>query len=367
MTSDEIHFLLVLYLIYLGESFSLPGSPAWMIYNRVFGGRRRLKSTDAALFFARRFWLLRPLVPPQGISFTLPFPRCSFGKEGMTNVSPFVGAGEAPWFLPYRAIREVKAEGRELVINGMRRLKGTPDEVRFYAETLAAAMSAPQPGEVVHEAVRRRFRAGGKARERAEGLERTVAPLSFFCGLYTFWLLAALPFALFRFSGARLFWAAGLPILVLHFLCGALFLRLYGKWVPSAAGRKWEHFFKLLLCPPMMLRAVDVVCEEAGLPGEPLSAAFCLLEKPERHPLFQRAWRRLLPRSFSKYPPPVRRALREYSALYRELVEELFRAAGKSVETLAVDPPRAGGEAFFCPCCGAGYRQGGRCPDCDGV
>lgn len=371
MSPDEIHFLFVLYLIYLSDCFVLPRASAVVLYARLRGSKWRIKSTRTAAVFARRFWLLRPLVPPHGSSFRLELFRCALGSEGFCSISPIstpAHMGGDIRYLAYDNVESVDVVDDSFQVNGEEWLKGAPAALKELKLCLDRVLAAGDRTAVVEETIALRFGEGARVNDRLAELEKRTDWLNLLCSIYTLWLLLLLPVMVFRFSMSGLIWGAGVPILLLHLVCGGLFLRVHSILLPREKGHRWESFLKMFICPPMMVRACDSITEQAGLPGDALAIMMATTKESCWRPHLQSAWRRLIPCGHGDLSPETTAAIEEFSATYRSVLKQALLDHGIEPASLEVDPGLIAKEQRICPRCEAVYRDAiGVCGDCGGV
>lgn len=369
MSPDEIHFLLVLYLIYISDCFALPRSSGFMVYSPMNGWPRRVKSTETAAVFGRRYWMLRPWLPPLGASHRLTFPSCSFGKTGFCTVSPisdFAGMNGAVRSVNYAEIETVEVEDDGFFINRELWFKGAPGDLRSLRECLKSVAGADDHSAALHQLLLSRCDQGKNAKVRIKAMEASAALLAFFCSLYALWLLLFLPAVLFRLTSLLLTW--GIGALVLHFACGFLFLYAHWKLLPEARSQKWETFIKMVLCPPMMIRACDPLMDHAGVPGDPVMALISCVREPVWRPLVQRVWRQLVAGRTLCSDPVAASIAAEYTEVYRSVLENVFAEQGIDPCSFNVDVSGLEPGQCRCPCCASVYRSDAEvCRDCGNV
>lgn len=369
MAPDEVQFLILLYLIYLSDCFLVPQSSALVLYSRFLGLKFRVKSTDTASIFVRSFWVLRPLFPMLGFSRCLEFSRCAFSATGFCSVSA-LGApacsGEEIKLLSYDDVESIELKDRELLVNGEQWFKGPGlDQLK---EKLDTVINSPNREAAVRECIEQEFAQGEKGCAAIEEIERRSVWLNGCCSLYFFALLLYLPAVLFRFPASKLIWAVGVPLLLLHSICGVMFLHLHSCLVEQERGHRWESFFKMFLCPPMMIRACDVVTDRISVPGDTMSILMLVTDEKVWLPVARAIWRRLMPHETLNLPKEVSRIVSEHAAVYRDVFASELRKKGVEISSFDIDETKIPEGQRFCPRCEAFYREEVRvCADCGGV
>lgn len=371
MPPDFIHFLIILYLIYVSDCFVLARSSQILLFSVLRGSKWRVKSTDSTARIGGRFWMLRPLFPPLGTSIRLAFPRCALGGNGFCSVSPLSVSArldETVRYLDYDAVESVEVRDDALLVNGEFWFKGTKAELAEARNSVESIIRSDDRITAVHQWIRSSYEESWAAKERVSDLEKRTTVLNLFCSIYAVWLLLFLPIAIFRFPPFLLLWAVGAPMLLLHLLCGGLFLRSHAKLLPSDRYARWETFFKMFLCPPMMVRACDPIVDHTGVRGDPVAVMLSCVDEPEWRMHAQRVWRRLIPRQRTGIEPDAAKAMDQYARMYRLVMEEVLTGQGLRVAVFEIDAADMPVGQRYCPCCATVYRNDAElCSDCGGV
>lgn len=369
MAPDEVQFLILLYVIYLSDCFMVPRSSALVLYSRFRDLKLRVKSTDASSVFSRRFWLLRPLLPPLGFSRCLEFSRCAFSATGFCSISSLgapAWSGEDVKHILYDDVELIEIKDQELIVNGERWFKGKGlDRLK---ENLEAIMRSPDRESAVRTCIQQDFLRGENAGEAIREIESRMGWLNAFCSLYFFALLLYLPAVLFRFPPFKLLWAVGVPLLLIHIFCGILFLGLHVRMVEEGREHRWESFFKMFLCPPMMIRACDVLADHVPLHGDAVSILMSATDEKVWLPVARTVWRRLMPHDTMNLPEDVSTVVSDHADAYRIVFASELRKKGVEIESLEINETEIPEGQRFCPRCEALYRDEIKvCADCGGV
>ena len=371
VSADELHLLVVLFLIYLSDCFLSMRSSGLMLYSWFWGSALRLKHTSTAMALAGHFWFIRPLIPPLGISIRKTLPRCSLGYSGVCSASPIAVSSrtaESLHYMPYDEIETIDIQGSSLKINGEHWLKGSNSDLTALKTTLHAIQSSTDRKKAVSKAVQNEFTLGRTAPEQLSELMKKCDLLNFFCSLYAIGLLVWLPVAICRFPTEWLLWRVGLPCLILHLICGVLFLRAHKKAAPNQKGTRWESFLKMFLCPPMMIRACDVVTGSAPLNGDVTAALMACTDRKRWGPVIQNIWRQSFPFLRESLQPDAAQALFEFSEAYRSALSRELHKHNADPASLEINASSIAASEKYCPRCGAEFtRQTNICSDCDGV
>jgi len=372
MGVDELYLLLLLYLLYLSDCFFGIHAPALVLYASFRGSQWKAKSTEGAMFLARRYWVLRPLLPPVASSFMLPLSRCSFGAEGFSSISPL---SDVPWieeeifYIPYDAVKTLNVEGSLFKVNGQTWFRGIPKELEALKLRVQKIVAGPNPAEAVKQLIRADFKSGLKAKKHLTDLEEASISLSWVCSIYALYLLVFLPAILiFRSATALSSWWISTVFIMLHFLCAFFFFRVHSRLLPDKKATRWESLVKMSLCPPLMIRAGDELNDAVGIPGNSLAIAISALDPPEWRPLIQKIWRRLLYVPVYPIPPEHAAAIREFVSTYRSVLEATLGKLGIKPRDLEIDVEKIPVGCRCCPRCGVVYNRSVRlCRDCGGI
>ncbi len=371
MATDFVHFLLILYLIYVSDCFAFARASEWLLYAPLKGMKWRVKSTESAVAMGGRYWLLRPLAVPPGSSFRLSFPRCSLGHDGLCSVSPLALSarmGGAVRYLDYDAVTSVEVRDHVLLVNGEAWFAGTRHELADACAAVESVRAADDRPGAVRAWIRAQYETGLQADQCVGELEEHTGMLNLLCSVYAVWLLIFFPLALFLFPPARLLWNAAVPLLLLHLACAGLFLRAHMKLLPEERYDRWESFFKMFLCPPMMIRACDPICDQVGVRGDPVAVLLACTRERVWRPVVQQVWRRLLPGRRSSLAPEAAQAVNEYAAASRAVLNEVLAEKGVHAREFDLPVPALADGQRICPCCETVYRRGiDACADCGDI
>ncbi|MEZ4433765.1 MAG: hypothetical protein R3F65_15265 [bacterium] len=269
---------------------------------------------------------------------------------------------------PYEAIATARARGAELVVDGRSTPCASPAEARRLAALVTALVAAPPAARAAlldaDEAARfdldalRRADAALARHRRAPGV--TAAFLA--AGLFV-----AAPLLVGRYTLAPIVAPLGLGLLALHLAHLAVVFRARRALDPADRAGRWLDVVKLLVCPPLAIRAPDALSWHRFDAFDPIAAAAVMASTDD----------------FAAYAIEARRALRHPRRAVgldaaaaavvdgdrrRRLaaVDRLLEAQGVGEEAAPVfgDPA----VVAWCPRCRTGYRRAeGECADCPGV
>lgn len=342
-----------------------------MLYSRFWGSALRPRHTKGAMALAGHFWFVRPLVPPLGISIRKTLPRCSLGYNGLCSTSPIAisaHTAEPLRFAAYDDIETVEIHGSSFEINGTCWFKGAKHDLLALQQSLNTVLASKDRSKAVCKTIADEFARGSTAPEQLSARLKTCDLLNFFCSLYAICLLVWFPVVLCRLPTEWLLWRVAFPALLLHLICGALFLRTHKKSAPDQKGARWESFVKMLLCPPMMIRACDVVAGSAPLNGDTSAILIAATKSKQWKPVIQNIWRQASPYLRESLQPEEAQAMLDFSNAYRSALSSALKENGIDPASLEIDASTVSSAENYCPRCGAIFNSLTKtCSDCDGM
>lgn len=371
MQQDFIHFLLILYLIYLSDCIIFARASEWVVYTCAQGLKRRVKSTDESVVIGRRYWMLRPLFVPLGSSFRLELPRCALGHDGFCSSSPLSNSthmNAQVRYVAYDEVESIDVRGDTLLVNGEVWFEGAGADLLTIKRGVESVLKKRDRAAAVRRWIRSNYKEGRAFAEQISVVERRTDVLNFMCSIYAIWLLLILPVGMKYFSPVRLLWGIAAPLLLLHCMCAVLFLWAYKRLVSPERGGPWGHFFKMFLCPPMMVRACDVVYDHAVQVSDAVSMLMSVSERSVWAKQVQRIWRRLIPARRLALDPRAAKAMNEFAADYRSVLALELEKYEIDPLSLEVDDSTIPSGERYCPACSTIYRSDVEmCADCGDV
>ena len=371
--SDGQTLLFILVLLYLTEclvwlkkqsvAFVSTSGRRW----RLAAPKSWLGNANGALLF------LSPLPPPGQIvlSHLLPVSIspsgvCAFNSQVLPSGSrPATQTGE---FVPFSSIKQAGSDGLYLLLNNEKFAKcATPKQAKALANVITSAAQAKvsKRESIVRSWVAKQFdtRAAEKLWHEAE---EEIGSLQEMCTILFLFLFVAVPAIVTVFGLQQLLIPAGATMIALAVLIGIMFYRLHRKFFPAESQERFENLVKMILCPPVSMRAADILTRHllsdyspivvaSVLPGtkeQPFVRAFVLdLQHPLKHEVTE-----------AKAVETIAWATAEQLKASIALVE---RAGDAS---LLGPIEREGDSIAYCPRCGIQFVVSeGECPDCPGV
>ena len=374
MTDGQVLYA-VLFLVYLADCFCWVGrrsvalvSP-WLDRWRPTFGTPPFGNDKGSLL------LVNPLLP-LGRVIRSHLTAVAIAPEGICAANPQTLPGAERWdraedALAFADVSEVAADQSVLKINGRRFARcGGPAQARELAELIgrAAKASAKKREKLVRAYVESQYDAGA-ARTRLDRAVKVSRPALVVCNLFFVFLFAVAP-VLVRFFGlAPLIWPVVGALYGLAAVVSVLFYLAHRSLYPDERGERVLDVVKMMLCPPLAIRAVDMLTADAAGRASPLVVATTLA--PEESAAFIRHFVRDLanPLARGTADPLAERIAAWHLATHRELaVAHVERAAPEIAAALFEPPEREGESEVWCPRCLAQFSEDhGTCPDCEGV
>lgn len=369
MSPDEIQLLVVLYLLYLSSCFVLPRSKSWLLYSRFKGFKWHLKSTDNAAIFWNRFWLVRPLLPPFGSSYALIAPRCSFGTDGFCNSSPLSTTagmkGIDSHYLAYSEFKTIEIKEDALCINEVLWWKGSVAELRELQKAIEIVAKSDDKPAAIQHMLRTNLATGALANEQVQTIEKKTEWLSGLCSIYGIWMLLFGPALLFFYPPAWQIWGVGVPLLLLHGLCGVLFFIVHKKNIHLSTYARHEAFWKMILCPPSMIRACDHITSDLIIHGDPAAVMISLTKEENWRPHIQHIIRQLIPRNRPNLETSPANTVAEFSAFYTKALHGFLKQNEIDPASFEVNREHIPTNHRCCPSCETLYcGETTVCHDC---
>jgi hypothetical protein len=271
--------------------------------------------------------------------------------------------------LRYDELRNIEVKDGSFYVNGECWLRGTSNELLALQQSVQViAQSADRPAAIRRQ-IRNGLAAGTAAAEQIETVEKRIKRLAVICSVYAVWLLLLTPLFIVRYPACWiLLWSTAVPLLIFHLLCGTLFLRAHRALIADAAYARREAFCKMLLCPPMMIRACDSVTSQVRIAGDAAAVLMACAQEVRWRPEIQGLWRRLIYAKFPHFGPDIAQVLGDFTEFYRAEFAEFLRSKNINPSVFEVDPSRIPEGRRCCPCCETLYSEDvSLCCDCGSV
>ena len=377
--SDGQTLLLVLALLYLTEclmwvkkqsvAFVSPSGRRW----RVAAPISWLGNGSGAMM------ILNPVPPPGRVflSHLLPISIspsgvCAFNSQTLpAGARPATQTGE---FVPFSVITKTGTDGAYLLLNGQKFAKcATPKQAKALAsliETVSAAKVSKRE-TLVRSWLTKRFDARAATRVWHEA-ESLIGVIRWACSMFFVFMFAGVPLLVTLYGLEQLIIPLAVGILALALQIAFLFYRAHRKLYPAETQERLESMAKMIVCPPVSLRAADVLTRNLLAEYSPAVVANVLAGAEAGTNQFVREFVRDL-RHPLKHEITDEKAVETIgwmnAAQLKACLDHLQRDANTTAESLLQAAEREGDSVSYCPRCGVQFviGAGDECPDCPGV
>jgi hypothetical protein len=369
--SDGQTLFVVLSLIYLAECFlwvrkqSVAFVSPWC---------RRVTITAASFGNANSGFLFMNPLPPLGSVFlshlspvsVSPLGICAFNLQSL----PYVGrANQSGRSLAFTEIAESSIDGAYLLVNHQQFAKcATTAQAKAISELIneAAKVSLSEREGLLRSYTARQF-AGDEAAKVLREASSIIRTIRWMCSILFLFLFVATPILVSTFGLLRLF----IPIAVLMFLLGVqislMFHDARKALFPGEA--RWDQVITMILCPPVSIRAADLLTRDllsgyspvvlasllAGSRAQQFVRAFVLdLQHPLKHEVTNEESAEI-----------IRWAAAEQLGF---CLEHIKQSSNLEQEVLLAPPQPSENSISYCPRCECQFNvSSGECPDCPGL
>ena len=372
--SDGETLLFILVLLYLTECLVWVKKQS-VAYVSTWGGRWRLATPKSWLGNANGAMLFLSPLPPPGhivLSHLLPVSIspsgvCAFNSQVLLSGSrPATQTGE---FVPFSAIKRAGTDGAYLLLNGEKFAKcATPKQAKALASVITSAAEAKvsRRESIVRSWLGKHFDARAAEKLWREA-EEEIGSLQGVCTILFLFLFVAMPIIVLIFGLQGLIIPIGAVMIALAVLIGIMFFRLHRKFFPAESQERFENMLKMILCPPVSMRAADILTRSLLSDYSPVVVAGVLSGSKEQK--FVRAF-------VLDLKHPLKHEVMDAAAVetINWATAEQLKASlahvqrdGDSADRLG-PVEREGDSIAYCPRCDVQFVVSeGECPDCPGV
>ena len=305
---------------------------------------------------------LMPLsISPKGV--------CSFNYQ--TLVHDEASEREAVYVL-FNEIENIRADNRDLFINNERFCRLTDErmaiKLKDFMNRLHNTMEENREKIIIefwkdqfdYDAMKKRF----------EQIKKKVSALRFLCNALFIYLFVIAPIIVLYFRLTNMLIPIAIGMLVLAIQIAISFFILHKKIFPDRAEERISNLIKMIMCPPVSIRACDLITANLLENYNPVAVGHLFLPPVE----FKKYAERTL-RNF-KYPPVdyiTGNCANEISIYQNQIVLRLasdyIRDVANIGEDLLYQPvPNDISVQSFCPRCLSQFtKEAGNCPDCPGL
>ena len=356
--------LLVLILLYLSECLiwvkreSVAFVSAWRGWH--------LAKPSSWLGNARGGILFLNPLPPSGRIFLSHLSPVSISPSGVCalNVQTLPSEARSPYqtgeFLPFGKIKEAGVDGPYLTINNERFAQCTTAKQARALATVIAAMvkaSASKREGLARNWVAKQYSANDATSllKEAQELIKPIQSLSLILFLFLF-VLTPLLGALVGLM--TLILPVAIVMVALAVEIALVFRRVHAKLYPAESAERLESLIKMILCPPVAIRAADILSKNLLAEFSPIVLAEVLTRSGERQ--FVRS-------VILDLKHPLGHDLSDASAV--ETITWVADEQVKVCEPYVLTPTqREENSISYCPRCECQFVVAAiECPDCPGV
>jgi hypothetical protein len=370
--TDFDAFLLLLPLIYLSDCIWLVHRHELVFTALPWGWRFLLPSTIAGT--SNRGTVMLNPIPPLGFSFVcsplpvslspdaaLAFVTCSLQDQ--------VEPDQPRRLCKLDTIKTIASADAAVVIDGRPFVTcSSPAVAQLTTTALSRVQQAPrsQRSKVIEKVLAESLDLAA-VRKAVTRLRQRTRTLRVLCNLLFLLLLVVLPLT---FARLYLLWYAALLVGVLVTLVAAiliLFFREHRSSAPDQRRYRVESVIVMSLCPPLAVRALDLLSRHLLSRFHPLAVAAVLTDRQRFESLARQVLLDLghpLPHDLSE--PEQRETEAFHRGLLLRLLQELVENQGADPDALTA-PPLPANEAckWYCPRCHSQLTvERAECPDC---
>jgi hypothetical protein len=377
--TDGQTLLLVLVLLYLGECLIWVKKQS-VAFVSASGRRWHIATPISWLGNANGAMLILNPLPPSGhvfVSHSLPISIspsgvCAFNSQTLpSGARPATQTGE---FIPFSEITSVNTDGVYVVLNGQKFAKcATSKQAKALASVIDAVIAAkPARREsLVRSWLGKQFDARA-ARRLWRDAEQSIRVVRWACSIFFVFMFGGLPLLVTLYGLERTIIPVAIGLVALAVQIAILFYRAHRKFYPAESQERLENLAKMVLCPPVSLRAADGLTRNLMGEYSPIVIVNVLGGADEDAKRFAREFVLDLQHPL-KHEVTDEKAAETISwmnaAQFKACLEHVARDGHANVEELLRGAQREGDSVSYCPRCGVQFvtGAGSECPDCPGV
>ena len=362
--------LLILILVYLSDCL------IWVKRESVafvsnWGGRWHLRVPPSWLGNAKGGILFLNPAPPAGriyLSHLLPISVspagiCAYNLQ--TLPSEARSPAQTGQYLSFSDIKTAATDGVYLVVNSEKFSKcATARQAKSLAELIGelSKTSTAKRERLLRAWIEKQF-AVDKALARLQEGTKIIEPIRELGVVLFLFLFVVTPALVSGFGLMPLIIPVAAVMVILAVLTGIMFYRAHKRLFPSEGSERFENVVKMILCPPVSIRAADILTRNLLADYSPIVLASVLAGPSAQQ--FVRAF--ILDLQY-----PLKHEITDDLAQHTmrwAVAEQLNICLGYlNAEDLLAPPLREKDSISYCPRCRCQYLVTGTdCPDCPGV
>jgi len=362
--------LLILILLYLSECLIWVKRES-VAFVSAWGSRWRLSVPPSWMGNASGGILILNPLPPSGRVFLSHLSPVSISPDGICafNLQTLPSETHSPdqsgQFLPFNEIKDSRSDGSYLVINQERFTKcATTKQAHALAKLIAAMAkaSASKRENMARTWVVKQFAADDAAALLKESAP-LIEPIQQMGVILFLFLFVFTPSLAFTFGSTPLIIPVAAVMVALAVEIAIMFHRAHKKLYPAESSERLESLVKMILCPPVSIRAADILTRNLLAQYSPIVLANVLPGSGEQQ--FVRG-------VILDLKHPLRHEVSDADAekTIEWTAKEQLNACLRYLtpEELLAPTQREENSIAYCPRCRCQYVvTDGECPDCPGV
>jgi len=368
--------LLILVLLYLSECLIWVKRES-VAFVSAWGRRWRLAIPPSWMGNARGGILFLNPLPPSGRVFLSHLSPVSISPSGICafNVQTLPSEARSPYqsgqFLPFGKVKDSGTDGAYLVVNNEKLTKcATAKQARTLAKLIGAMAkaSASKREAMARTWVVKQFAAGDAAAllKESESVIKPVQQMGVILFLFLFVFTPALAVA---FGLAQLIIPVAGVMVALAVEIAIIFHRAHKKLYPAESSERLESVVKMILCPPVSIRAADILTKNLLAEYSPIVLASVLpgsgeqqfvrsvildLKHPLKHEVLDEAAQETITWTATEQ--------------LNVCLDEVKKGRYLRPEELLAPMQQEENSIAYCPRCRCQFVVSGvECPDCPGV
>lgn len=297
-----------------------------------------------------------------------PLGVCAFNQQSLPAVGRPVQTGR---FVAFDEITESSTDGAYLLVNNQRLAKcATSRQACKISDLINAVTSAATSDRegMVRDHVAKQFAVDGAA-ARLQAADIVLKPIRSMCSVLFLFIFIATPILVSILGLLPLLIPVFVGMIVLAVEIAILFYRAHKKLYPSDSYERIEGVVKMVLCPPVAIRAIDLLGQQVLADYSPVVLA-TLLPGP--------AVQQFLRAFILDLQHPLKHDVADGKAVQTIIwaAAEQFRLCNEHIknklfsglEILFAPPQRELDSRSYCPRCRCHFTAvSGECSDCAGV
>ena len=368
--------LFILALLYLSECVIWVKRES-VAFVSAWGSRWRLRVTPSWMGNANGGLLFLKPLPPSGQVFLSHLSPISISPSGICafNIQTLPSEARSPYqsgeFFSFREIKNSGSDGAYLVINDEKFAKcATTKQAHALAKLISGMTKASQSKRenMARTWVTKQF-AADDADALLKETQKLIEPIQELGVILFLFLFVFTPSLAFTFGVSGLIIPVAVVMVALAVEIGIVVHRAHRKLYPAESSERLESLVKMILCPPVSIRAADILTRNLLAHYSPIVLASVWPGSGE--PQFVRS-------VILDLKHPLKHEVSEVEAektitwtadeQLKVCLEHVKKGRYLKEEDLLAPAQREGNSISYCPRCRCQFVVGeGECPDCPGV